>query len=323
MSCPLNIFHQSRLNLNRKSKNTSRHGRGSMYASDYISMTVDKSSATHEEILPTIVEKYKQQFMNEFPQVEHIIANYKAVDQGEQGACSLVGFINLASLNGIDISSTRGNWTRLWDNRQAMEDIGAMLDTFSERLNFGSFHYIPINGTEEIYYNKVHWNPEQCQTHFGITMKEYNKAPFVFENGYLLETLLASNTPVEINALEHSRTAIAYNDEHILFADNWAPSAYLESTQKADMYGKVTTGIKGGQEIKCAPIELFAASFSRVNKWFIYSMMRDIVFFQNKTTRKELRVVAKRGELKKYGINSNSTDGDIKNALKKHNNKKK
>ncbi len=145
--------------------------------------------------------------------------------------------------------------------------------------------------------------------------------------------LLDSGIPVEINAFEHSRTAIAYNDEHILFADNWHPTAGLKSVQKCDPKGKFVGG--GGGAGK--RIELFAASFSRVNKWHVYSMMRDIVYFEppagtpiaNKKERKdysqwsrsELRAAARGGQLKQYGANGNSSPDAIRRALRKKNRK--
>ena len=37
----------------------------------------------------------------------------------------------------------------------------------------------------------------------------------------LSKRVLDSGIPVEINALEHSRTCLGYNDHELLFADNW------------------------------------------------------------------------------------------------------
>ena len=42
----------------------------------------------------------------------------------------------------------------------------------------------------------------------------------VFQNGYLIANLLSQGIYVEINALEHSRTCVSFNDTHLLFADN-------------------------------------------------------------------------------------------------------
>jgi hypothetical protein len=336
-------YHQQRLELNGSFANTSRAGRNSMFASGYVSCAVDTKAAIQETIDAGQIMAYREQFICEFPQVRRIIETYKAVDQGEEGACSLVGFINLAQLSGISIGSARENWKRYWNNRDSMEDIGEMLDTFSRRLNFNGFQYIPINGTFEGYYNKTHWKPSLCQQHFGITSAEYNKSPFVFENGYLIETLLASG-PVEINALEHSRTAIAYNDEHLLFADNWSEAAYLESRQRANALGKIKD--KEGKLLpNSKPIEIFAGSFSRVNKWFIYSMMRDIVYFAalpvgppaakstgpttakstgpttaksiQSMTRKDLQYAARGGALKSFGVSGTSSNEEIRRALRK------
>ena len=252
----------------------------------------------------------------------------------------------------------------MWGRRESMEDIGQMLDELGSRLKFGPFRYIPICGVDENYFNKSIWKPEATRQHFGLPPEpkntkdkredEYFKAPMVYENGRLIESLLDSGIPVEINAFEHSRTAIAYNDEHILFADNWHPTAGLKSVQKCDPKGKFVGG--GGGAGK--RIELFAASFSRVNKWHVYSMIRDIVYFEpaaagtpiakkkersvrapqpaqessrtrprssrppknfSQWSRSELLAAARGGQLKQYGVNGNSSSDAIRRALRKKN----
>lgn len=274
------MYHQQRLDLNNVRKNKRKIGiRNSMYAPDYVSVSVAKEKGIFGTLRPDKVREWKATFAEAFPSARKIIGNYKCVDQGEEGACSLVGFINCAQLSGKNISVARKSWKRLWGGRESMQDIGEMLDVFSASLKFKPFQYIPINGTEEIYYNKTHWNPEGCQSHFGISSTAYEKSPFVWENGYLIERLLDQQKPVLINALEHTRTCIAYNETHLLFADNWSPHTRFYSKDKADNKGKITTGTRNGREVECAPIESFAASFSCVNKWFIYSYMRDILYF--------------------------------------------
>ena len=199
-----------------------------------------------------------------------------------------------------------------------------MLDTFAAKLGFLGFQYVPINGNpDEKYFNKTFWNPTECQSYWKISEEEYNKSPFVWENGFLIENLLLNN-PVEINALEHSRTCIAVNEEHLLFADNWNPSVELVSNQLVNEKGK--------HDSRGTPIEYFASGFSRVNKWFIYSMMRDIVYFlpsrakqrqknqrlvvnRRNMSRKELVAIARGGKLKAYGVNGKSSSEDIKRAL--------
>jgi hypothetical protein len=274
------MYHQQRVDLNKVPENKRKIGiRKSMYAPGYVSVSVDKDKGIFRKLSPANVCEWKATFAKAFPSARDIIQNYKCVDQGGEGACSLVGFINCAQLSGKNISVARKTWKRLWGGRESMQDIGEMLDVFSARLKFQPFQYIPINGTEEIYYNKTHWNPSGCQSHFKISKTEYATSPFVWENGYLIERLLDQQKPVLINALEHTRTCIAYNETHLLFADNWSPRTKFYSKDKADIKGKITTGTRNGEKVECAPIESFAASFSCVNKWFIYSYMRDILYF--------------------------------------------
>lgn len=358
-------YHDQRLALQETASNYARARSKSAAAMGYRSASVDSHDVSWITLTAKQVEKYKQQFSKEFPQVANTIATYKCVDQGEEGACSFVGFINCAQLSGHDISKVRRNWKKMWGRRETMEDIGQMLDELGSRLKFGPFRYIPICGVDENYFNKSIWKPEATRQHFGLPPEpkntkdkredEYFKAPMVYENGRLIESLLDSGIPVEINAFEHSRTAIAYNDEHILFADNWHPTAGLKSVQKCDPKGKFVGG--GGGAGK--RIELFAASFSRVNKWHVYSMMRDIVYFEpaaagtpiakkkersvrapqpaqessrtrprssrppknfSQWSRSELLAAARGGQLKQYGVNGNSSSDAIRRALRKKNN---
>lgn len=278
-------YHEQRLALREIPSNYARARSKSAAAMGYRSASVDSHDVSWTTLTIKQIVLVKQHFSREFPQVATTIASYKCVDQGEEGACSFVGFINCAQLSGRDISKVRRNWKKMWGRRETMEDIGQMLDELGSRLKFGPFRYIPICGVDENYFNKSIWKPAATRHHFGLPPEpkntkekredEYLKAPMVYENGRLIETLLDSGIPVEVNAFEHSRTAIAYNDEHILFADNWHPTAGLKSAQKCDPTGKFLGG--GGGAGK--RIELFAASFSRVNKWHVYSMMRDIVYF--------------------------------------------
>ena len=256
--------------------NISKPSRGdSQYAAGYESVVVDKKAGTWDTLSTAAIREYKAEFKEQFPSATDIIDSYRGVDQGEEGACSLVGFINCAQLSGKSITKARRQWKSLWNRHgdENMADIAEMLDTFSSKLGFTGFKYIPINGNpDEKYFNKTFWNPAAVKAYWQITDSAYSKCPFVWENGFLIENLLI-NHKVEINALEHSRTCIAFNDEHLLFADNWDPSIELMSNQLVDSRGKESsTG---------NPVELFAAGFSRVNKWFIYSMMRDIVYFEN------------------------------------------
>lgn len=301
--------------------NLSKPSRGdSQYAAGYESVVVDKKAGIWDTLSTAAIREYKGEFKEQFPSASSIIDSYRGVDQEDEGACSLVGFINCAQLSGKSITKARRQWKGLWNRHgnDSMADIAEMLDTFSSKLGFTGFEYIPINGNpDEKYFNKTFWNPTETKAYWQITSTQYSKCPFVWENGYLIETLLKNNV-VEINALEHSRTCIAFNDEHLLFADNWDPSVELISKQKVDQRGK--------HNAEGNPVELFAAGFSRVNKWLIYSMMRDIVYFRtgnSKSTTSKKSTKSKTRTRVKQHVAKTIEGGTLSERIKSRSRRKK
>ena len=87
----------------------------------------------------------------------------------------------------------------------------------------------------------------------------YEQVPWIYQNAHLIESLIDSGRPVTINALEHTRTCIGYNEDELLFADNWIKTYEQISANGTDDH--------------------FRAGFSTINKWAIYSWMRDIVYY--------------------------------------------
>lgn len=82
--------------------------------------------------------------------------------------------------------------------------------------------------------------------------------------GNLIEGAIDSGVPIEVNALCHSRVCVAYNDTSLLFADNWAHA----HTQTMSGMGNLVD------------FDVFAAGFSVVPKWGMYSAARDAVIFK-------------------------------------------
>ena len=78
-------------------------------------------------------------------------------------------------------------------------------------------------------------------------------------HSYLVERLLDGGHPIAINALEHSRVAIGYNETHLLFADSWDTKYYESNGTGTDVTN---------------------AGFSVVDKWLIYTWMRDIAYVE-------------------------------------------
>ena len=147
----------------------------------------------------------------------------------------------------------------------AAADIAQVLDKLEENNYFKksiNIKYVPIRseGNREMGFNNDFWVDKVIlKEYFNVPINQIEKSEFVFQNGYLIENLLNHGTPMEINALEHSRTCVGYNKKYLLFADNWGNN--YEQYDDSDMK------------------DIFSAGFSVVDKWGVYSNMRDIVYY--------------------------------------------
>ena len=209
-------------------------------------------------------------------------------DQNVLSSCSFSAFINLSILTG-NLKNIKGlkaamgkgwgkfqeTWMKIWDKISGggvpMGDLGELLDQLivDGYIKDGDwFTYIPIRsfGCSENCYNQEHWiGEEQIKEWFaGKDYDEvncYSKIPWVFENARLIEDLLDNHIPIEINFGAHSRVCIGYNDENLLFLDSWGP-----------------TGTAEAQISHNPPIsDVFNGGYSEVDKWSVYSHIRDIL----------------------------------------------
>ena len=78
--------------------------------------------------------------------------------------------------------------------------------------------------------------------------------PQIYEVCNLVESLLDLGIPVQINAMEHSRVCVGYNDRELVFVDTWGDDILIP-----------------GQ---------YYAGLSIVNKWKVYSQMRDLSYIK-------------------------------------------
>lgn len=219
------------------------------------------------------VGQYIVKYRREFPRAVIDLEGYTAIDQGGEGACSFVGFLNLACLTG-NVAKLRKNtvatWKRIWASFRiaASEDIASTLDKVVAQkiVSPDAIVYIPIrsSGAGENMYNVTFWRPGLTMQRFGLQLSAYNEAPFVYEVGNLIESAIDAGVPIEVNALCHSRVCVAYNDTNLLFADNWTHA----HTQTMSGMGNLVD------------FDVYAAGFSVVSKWAVYSAARDVVSFR-------------------------------------------
>ena len=137
--------------------------------------------------------------------------------------------------------------------------------------------YVPIRseGNREQSFNRQFWCHDEnlLAARYNIPMHQYDaRLNFLFENAYLIESAVDQGRPIAINALEHCRVCVGYNNKHLLFADSWSTD-YTESNASGS--------------------DRNIAGFSIVDKWLVYSWMRDVVSIKKikteKTEKKETK----------------------------------
>jgi len=166
------------------------------------------------------------------------------IDQDIWNACSFVSYCHLKYLSGDTLDK---HWMRTWNRispeGKPFEDIGSMLDELS---TVSGIIYIPFRTSDE---NENRFNTvlpyTQCQKIFNTPYERIK---------YCFESLLSRNIPIAFNQAQHSRVAVAYNDEDILCIDSF-PRLYEETHEY--MY--------------------FLGGLSIVKKDYVYEWVRDAI----------------------------------------------
>ena len=232
----------------------SRAARGAIH---YVGWAVD-SSTRHRPMGAVRAAAWKQARTREFPMAKRVLAVYRGAHQGSTPACSLVGFHNLARVCGYAMPET---WQTQWGDRVAPAvDLEDMWRAFGPTFRDPPpVTYVRLRHTTyEHRFVVDRWDRAACDARYGrVVGYNYAAAPFVYEHGNLIEGLLDRGNAVLVNALGHSRTCVAYNATHLLFADNYAPDVH-----------------------KSRGTQVFAAGFSVVDKWQVYSHARDLMFLR-------------------------------------------
>lgn len=215
-------------------------------------------------------KEYRQRLSRlkkEFPNVVIDMDKYDGIDQENEGACSFCAFLNMIHLTKNDSlfrqawKTVKRSWKTLWKNTKceaqtsggticAAKSIAHVLDNVLTHNIVKDFtkmiKYVPIRDFSDKFYNA---------RFTGDTFDDV-----VRNIQQYIEGTLNRGIPMMINYGEHTRVAIGYNEERLLFADSWA-KLYSEKS-------------KDGTDIN-------EAGFSHVNKWMIYSFCRDTAYFED------------------------------------------
>ena len=212
----------------------------------------------------------------DFPRVKTLLGNgFRAANQGTIPCCSLVALVNMARLAKIPLfigATPRGDawWKRLWASPTCspfttvgIENYAGLLDALVKdgHVNASTITYMPMRSMANRHngFNTCFWvPPDVVLAHFdgAVSEAQYADTPWLYQIGRYIETHLAAGTPIAVSALFHCRVAIDVNSDHVLFADSWG-SDYAEESF-------------GGRD-------MFAAGFSKVDKWTLYSWIVDVV----------------------------------------------
>ena len=247
------------------------------------------------ELSPEEFMRARQGYIKRFPKSSRVlddaqIMQLQTIDQGSEGACSFVGFLNNLAItpngdrvmNPADIVSQAG-WQNAWNRLVGMgvdpggaEDIAETLQRLktagmlrvSDRIR-----YVPVRTrrNREQNFHTFYWtkNIDDLYALYGASYDlqtwsdHYASTPWMFQNAYFVEGLIQNGIAVTINALEHTRTCVGYNDTMLLFADNWGDSYKIDAAPGFE---------------KEAAHQHFEAGYSVIKKWVVYAWMRDLVY---------------------------------------------
>ena len=271
----MNHWHVRRIRKKNRTANKQNHERfvverddtqgGDLEHNEYQGKTADSKCKSAQD-----------RYIREFPNSIVGIKKYSGIDQGEEGACSFVGFLNLcliAKKTSVLKSDVLKKWPAYWKKfgKNTSADIAETLDDMVRTValkNTESIEYVPVRseGNNENIWNQTYWvDSEEVIDYFSINKDIYLTCPWVYQNGYFVENLISYRKPLEINALQHSRTCVGFNKTQLLFADNW---------------GTCEKGYSYEQKWTDGTDDHFIAGFSTVDKWAIYSHLRDLVYFK-------------------------------------------
>ena len=240
----------------------------------------DTGPPTGVYVEPTLVvadqrERYVHQYKDHCVST-NVILNYNSIDQKGTCACSFVGFLNMCNIykmmHGISLipNDKMKKWQQIWNsfNVCTATDIAFTLDILATKNWAGKaidrVEYIPIrsSGNSERGFNSTFWTTQlalfdkypYAKTLFEKTPTKWDQ--WLFQIAYKIEDLIDRGIPIEINSQSHSRTCVAYDETTLLFADNYGNDYNVEYTDMENCY----------------------AGYCKVNKWLVYSTVRDICY---------------------------------------------
>tara|TARA_B110000908_G_scaffold172747_1_gene242683 strand:+ start:4267 stop:5400 length:1134 start_codon:yes stop_codon:yes gene_type:complete len=251
--------------------------------SDYVTITKDKKRVKYEKRF--ILED----FSSSLQKSGFDLSSYKQIDQGSDGACTLVALMHLIHINGLDQTIHNKSWSNinkktywkysLWNALEsaAWDQDLLSIRFFADTLDLGvllrkrpimnlvahpKFRYIPIRGDSqrELLTNPMFFTEAAVSAAAERFRGENVKnSPVTCCVGQFIEYNLDCGNVLAVSFNGHARVAVAYNDTHLLFADSWDNTIMEEINNK----------------------EIYVGGVSVVPKFNVYAYARDIVYFES------------------------------------------
>jgi len=273
-----------------RSETTGIETAGMMYRGDY-DYSADLSAPE--------AKRRRLELLSEFEKVEslfkhyrHSTAEWKWIDQGADGACTIVSFLNLLHLTNRE-KLTGKTWKQMgykkyWQNMYRkfnayvnavysmpeIRDYADMLDVGLEnkvKLHQNlqtdeGFVYFPVSGLGR----ETNKNPSLLDDEAAAKQRYsfFDEKKVLCLIGHHIESRVDRNIPVGLSFNGHARVVVAYNETHLLFMDGWAPNT--------DQFVRNPSG---------GYMDYYIDGFSTVEKFMVYKDCRDLVYFEDKSTK--------------------------------------
>ena len=225
-------------------------------------------------------ERIAREFETSLERSPFDIQRYNQIDQGSEGACTLVSLFNLVHINNLDSVHGNKSWSdickdsywrqKVWLPIDAQSDViqyyadmldaGKQIPVIRTILTHPKFRYVPIRGDSqrELMTNAIFFTAAAkaaTAARFGTTTAL--ESPVTCGVGNFIESNLDAGNVIGLSFNGHARVAVAYNDTHVLFADSWGQSIDRDNANN----------------------ELYVGGVSVVPKYGVYAYARDMVFF--------------------------------------------
>lgn len=277
--------------------------------------TVSEAKRKDYEFTPGLTKleakERRLELLSKFEKVEslfehygHSTAKWSWINQGDDGACTVASFLNLLHLTNRE-KLTGKSWTQMkatkyWQtmyfamhkyinnrytyNLPELRDYADMLDiglALGRKLhkniqNDPEFVYFPVAGISQNENNKNRLMLED-EDAAKQRYKDFGKRRVLHLIGHHIESRIDRNIPVALAFNGHARVVVAYNDTHLLFMDSWVPNEdQFVMNRRGDGY-----------------MDYYIDGFSTMEKYMVYKDCRDLIYFEEATTKPAKKKAAK------------------------------